>query len=248
MQSLGTVLITGGSRGIGAATARLAAAEGYDVCLTYATRADAARAVVAEVQSLGRRACCVQAEAAAPDFAERVLAGLPADFLPLVGLVNNAGITGPLGPFLQASAQTLREVFDVNVMATLLLTQAVVRRWREEGSTGSVVNLSSVAASLGSPGEYVHYAASKGAIETFTVGLGKELAAAGIRVNAVSPGTTLTEIHAAAGEPGRPQRLASRIPMQRPGEADEIAQAIVWLLSERASYVTGTVVKVAGGM
>ncbi|WP_157268400.1 SDR family oxidoreductase [Azohydromonas aeria] len=248
MDGLGTLLITGGSRGIGAATARLAACSGYDVCLTYASRPDAAQAVAAEVEAAGRRALCVQADARDADFAERVLAGIPEAFGPLVGLVNNAGITGPLGAFPQAKPETLRAVFEVNVLSLMLLTQRVVQRWQAQGQGGCVVNVSSVAATLGSPGEYVHYAASKAAVETFTVGLGKELAAQGIRVNCVSPGTTLTDIHAAMGDPGRPQRVAARIPMQRPGHAEEIAEAIIWLLSDKAAYVTGTVLKVAGGM
>ncbi|NML17246.1 SDR family oxidoreductase [Azohydromonas caseinilytica] len=248
MNSLGTVLITGGSRGIGAATARLVAAGGYDVCFTYASRHEAAQGVVAEVQALGRQAAALQADAGDTAAADGLLQRIPASLPPLVGLVNNAGITGPLGPFLQASPATMRQVLEVNVLGLMLLTQQVARRWRDEGRGGSIVNVSSIAATLGAPGEYVHYAASKAAVEGFTVGLAKELAGDGIRVNAVSPGTTLTDIHAAAGEPGRPQRVAARIPMRRPGEAHEIAEAIVWLLSQRSSYVTGSVLKVAGGL
>lgn len=248
MNSQGTLLITGGSRGIGAATARLAAAHGYEVCFTYVAHHEAAHAVVAEIEALGRQAWCLQADAGDPDFADKVLRHIPASFPPLVALVNNAGITGPLGAFVDSSAATMRQVLEVNVLGLMLLTQQVVRRWREAGRGGSIVNVSSIAATLGAPGEYVHYAASKAAVEAFTVGLAKELAEHGIRVNAVSPGTTLTDIHAAAGEPGRPQRVAARIPMRRPGEAQEIAQAIVWLLSAGASYTTGTVLKVAGGL
>jgi NAD(P)-dependent dehydrogenase (short-subunit alcohol dehydrogenase family) len=173
---------------------------------------------------------------------------LPPSFEPLAGLVNNTGITGPLGPFASASPETMRRVLDVNVLATMVLTQRVVQRWLDARTGGSIVNVSSIAAALGAPGEYVHYAASKAAVEAFTVGLAKELAEHDIRVNAVSPGTTLTDIHAAAGEPERPARVAARIPMKRPAEASEIAEAIVWLLSARASYVTGTVLKVAGGL
>jgi NAD(P)-dependent dehydrogenase (short-subunit alcohol dehydrogenase family) len=210
MASQGTILITGASRGIGAATARLAAARGYEVCFTYAAQHEAAGGVVAEIKALGRQAWCLQADAGDPAFADKVL--------------------------------------EVNVLGLMLLTQQVVRRWREAGRGGSIVNVSSIAATLGAPGEYVHYAASKAAVEAFTVGLAKELAEYGIRVNAVSPGTTLTGIHAAAGEPGRPQRVAARIPMRRPGEAQEMAEAILWLLSSHASYATGTVLKVAGGL
>lgn len=248
MNDPGTVLITGGSRGIGAATARLAAAAGHAVCITYATQQGPADALVAEILAAGGRAACLQADMGDPQVAETLLDRVPAALPALYGLVNNAGITGPLGSFGEASRATLQQVLDVNVLGTMLLTQQAVRRWRAAGRGGVVVNVSSIAAVLGAPGEYVHYAASKAAVEAFTVGLAKELAEQRIRVNAVSPGTTLTDIHAAAGEPGRPQRVAARIPMRRPGEAPEIAEAIVWLLSDKASYVTGSVLKVAGGL
>ena len=248
MNETGTVLITGGSRGIGAATARLAAASGHAVCITYATQPAAAQALVAQIRAAGGQADCLQADVGDPDVAESLLDRLPPALPPLRGLVNNAGITGPLGGFAQATRATLQQVLDVNVLGTMLLTQQAVRRWCAAGQGGVVVNVSSIAATLGAPGEYVHYAASKAAVEAFTVGLAKELAEEGIRVNAVSPGTTLTGIHATAGEPGRPQRVAARIPMPRPGEAPEIAEAIVWLLSDKASYVTGSVLKVAGGL
>lgn len=248
MNDPGTVLITGGSRGIGAATARLAAAAGHAVCITYAAQQGPADALVAEIVAAGGRAACLQADVGDPQVAETLLDRVPAALPALYGLVNNAGITGPLGSFGEASRATLQQVLDVNVLGTMLLTQQAVRRWRAAGRGGVVVNVSSIAAVLGAPGEYVHYAASKAAVEAFTVGLAKELAEQRIRVNAVSPGTTLTDIHAAAGEPGRPQRVAARIPMRRPGEAPEIAEAIVWLLSDKASYVTGSVLKVAGGL
>jgi len=248
MNPPGTVLITGGSRGIGAATARLAAAAGHDVCFTYAARHDAAHALVAEIEAGGRKAFCLQADAGDAQAAGAVLERIPAGFAPLAGLVNNAGITGPLGPFLDTTLDTMRQVLDVNVLGLMRLSQCVIAQWRAEGRAGSIVNVSSIAATLGAPGEYVHYAASKAAVEGFTVGLAREMAEHGIRVNAVSPGTALTGIHAAAGEPGRPQRVAARIPMRRPAQAQEIAEAIVWLLSGRASYVTGTVLKVAGGL
>lgn len=244
----GTVLITGASRGIGAQTARLAAAAGHDVAITWVARPDAAAAVVADIEALGRRAVAIQADVADASSADQVLAAIPVDFPPLVGLVNNAGITGPLGRFVDADDAMIRRVFDVNVFGLMQLTRQVVARWLAEGRGGAVVNLSSIAATAGAAGEYVHYAASKAAVEAFTVGLARELATSGIRVNAVSPGTTLTDIHATAGDPGRPQRVATRIPMQRPGRASEIAEVVVWLLSERASYVTGTVVKATGGL
>jgi NAD(P)-dependent dehydrogenase (short-subunit alcohol dehydrogenase family) len=246
--STGTILITGGSRGIGAETARLLAAAGHDVCFTYESRHDAAAALVREIEQSGNRAFSIQANVADPESAARVLQALPSSFAPLTGLVNNAGITGPLGSFAETSHDTLRQVMDVNVLGPMYLTQAVVSKWRAAQRIGAVVNVSSIAASLGAAGEYVHYAASKAALETFTIGLAKELAEEGIRVNAVSPGTALTEIHAAAGEPGRPQRVAARIPMRRPAQAREIAEAIVWLLSDKSSYVTGSVLKVAGGL
>lgn len=245
----GTLLVTGGSRGIGAATVRRLAAEGHDVVFTYLAQHAAAQALVDELAARGAgRAHALQADTGDPDSHERVLDALPAGWAPWGGLVNNTGITGPLGPFLDTTPETMRRVLEVNVLGLMLLTQRMVRHWREAGRGGTVVNVSSVAAITGSPGEYVHYAASKAAVETFTVGLARELGATGIRVNAVSPGTTQTDIHATAGEPGRPQRIAARIPMGRPGEAPEIAEAIAWLLSDQASYVTGTVLKVAGGL
>jgi len=243
-----TVLVTGGSRGIGAETVRLLAEAGYAVCFTYTSRHGTAQALASELQAQGRVAAFLQVDladtAAAASLLERLQPHLP----PLAGLVNNAGITGPLGSFVDASPRTLRQVFDVNVLATMLLCRQAARAWLAAGRTGTIVNVSSIAATLGAPGEYVHYAASKAAVEAFTVGLAKELAGQGIRVNCVSPGTTLTEIHAAAGEPGRPERVAARIPLGRPAEAAEIAEAIAWLLSPRASYVTGSVLKVAGGL
>ncbi|WP_225785489.1 SDR family oxidoreductase [Xenophilus sp. Marseille-Q4582] len=252
-EQTGTVLITGGSRGIGAATVRLAAQAGHAVCFTYQSRAQAAQALVDEVRAAGGRAHALQAEVRDGASAAALLQRLPADFPPLTGLVNNVGITGPLGAFEKLGEATLREVFEVNVIGAMLLAQQVLARWRATPAASptahrSIVNVSSIAATLGAPGEYVHYAASKAALEAFTVGLAKEVAPQGVRVNCVSPGTTLTEIHATAGEPGRPQRVAARIPMGRPGEAEEIAQAIVWLLSPQASYATGSVLKVAGGL
>ena len=253
---IGTVLITGGSRGIGAATVRLLAQAGYAVCFTYQSRSETAQALVDELARTDGRIHAVQAEVRDGASAAALLQRIPADFPPLTGLVNNVGITGPLGPFDTLTEATLREVFEVNVLGAMLLAQQVLAHWRalpppveESHATGrSIVNVSSVAATSGAPGEYVHYAASKAALEVFTVGLAKEVAPHGVRVNCVSPGTTLTEIHAAAGEPGRPQRVAARIPMGRAGEAEEIAQAIVWLLSPQASYATGSVLKVAGGL
>jgi NAD(P)-dependent dehydrogenase (short-subunit alcohol dehydrogenase family) len=242
------LLVTGGSRGIGAAIVRLACEDGFQVSFTYATQQQAALALVQEVEAKGARAQAIQAELGDPACAPRVFDEAEKGLGPVTALVNNAGITGPLGRFEQASLETLRRVLDVNVLATMAFSQQAVRRWRAAASAGCIVNVSSIAASLGAPGEYVHYAAAKAAVEGFTVGLGKELAAESIRVNAVSPGTTLTDIHAAAGEPGRPARVAARIPMQRPARPQEIAEAVRWLLTERASYVTATVLRAAGGL
>jgi NAD(P)-dependent dehydrogenase (short-subunit alcohol dehydrogenase family) len=244
----GTVLVTGGSRGIGAETVMLLAREGHDVCFTYLANAGAAEQVVSRVRNGGGRAWAIQADAGDPESAARILSRIPAEAAPLAGLVNNAGITGPLGLFIGTDLATMTRVFDVNVLGVLALTQKVVARWLAEARPGVVVNVSSIAATLGSPSEYVHYAASKAAVEAFTIGLGKELAAKGIRVNCVSPGTSRTDIHAAAGDPDRAARVATRIPMGRAGEAGEIAEAIAWLVSDRSSYVTGTVLRVAGGL
>ncbi|OVZ64866.1 oxidoreductase [Pigmentiphaga sp. NML080357] len=244
----GTVIVTGGSRGIGAATVRLAAAAGYDVCFTYREQDAAAHDQVREIQALGRQAMCVKADAGGDTAAEHVFELAGALPQPVTALVNNAGITGPIGPFSATTAATMRRVLDVNVMGTMLFSQQAVRRWLEEGRAGSIVNISSIAATLGAPGEYVHYAASKAAVEGFTVGLAREVAAQGIRVNAVSPGTALTDIHATAGEPDRPRRIAAKVPMGRVAHAEEIAEAVVWLLSDKARYVTGAVLRAAGGL
>lgn len=244
----GTVLVTGGSRGIGAAVARLCARDGWRVAVNYLSDAQAAHTVVSEIRHGGG-----DAQAFAADLGDA--AAIPALFdaverdmgLPLA-LVNNAGITGGLGRFADLREDVLRAVIDLNLVATLLCSQYLVRRWTGAGTQGRIVNISSVAAATGSPHEYVHYAASKAAVETFTVGLTRELAGQGIRVNAVAPGVTHTDIHAAGGDPHRAERLASRIPLGRAADPQEIAEAVAWLLSEKASYATGTVMRVAGGL
>ncbi len=240
------LIITGASRGIGAATARLAARQGYPVCVNYIHDGKAADAVVDEIRVAGGTAFAMQADiAAAPDII-RLFDAAEAEFGAVSGLVNNAGITGPIGVFVNADRDVLRRVFDVNVHGSFMCAQEAVRRF-SRGGKGAIVNLSSVAATTGAPGEYVHYAASKAAIEAFTLGLAREVADAGIRVNAVAPGSTLTDIHATAGEPDRPKRVQARIPMRRLAEPAEIAEAILWLLSDAASYVTGTVLRAGGG-
>lgn len=244
-----TLLITGASRGIGAATAVLAARHGWNVALNYRTEAATAESVAAEVRALGRQARTYAAdvadEAAVRAMFERVEVEMP----PLRGLVNNAGVVDRQARLDQMDVARWRRMFEVNVIGTLLCAQLAVRRMSSlhGGAGGAIVNVSSVAATLGSPGWYVDYAASKGAIDTFTVGLARELATEGVRVNAVRPGIIDTDIHASGGAPDRARQSVPLIPMRRPGHAQEIAQAIVWLLSDEASYTTGAILDVSGG-
>ena len=242
-------LITGAGRGIGAATARLLAERGFDIAINYTRNAAAAEGVAAEVRSLGRRALLVRADVAVEaevlvmfDAVDRGLGRISA-------LVNNAGIVDMKARLDEMSTARLKRMLDVNVLGTLVCSREAIKRMstRHGGTGGSIVNLSSIAASLGAPGMYVDYAASKGAIDSLTLGLAREVATEGVRVNAVRPGIIDTEIHADSGDADRPQKSESIIPMQRPGTALEIAQAIVWLVSDDASYVTGTVLGVSGG-
>lgn len=242
------VIVTGGSRGIGAAICRAAATAGYGVCLSYVENAAAAEGVCAAITAAGGEAIAVRGDVADPNFAGRLFDAAAERLGPAVALVNNAGVTGRLAPFREATVETMRRVLDVNLLGTMVCAQEAVRRWAASGTAGRIVNLSSIAATLGAPNEYVVYAATKAGVETFTLGLAKEVAAAGIRVNAVAPGTVYTDIHATAGEPDRPARVVSRVPMGRIGEPEEIAEAVVWLLSDKASYVTGTVLRVSGGV
>ncbi|MFF0990012.1 SDR family NAD(P)-dependent oxidoreductase [Kocuria nitroreducens] len=236
-------VVTGGGRGIGAAISRRLAAEGHDVVITYRQDQDAAERIADDVRRRGRRALTAAVETTDP----RSVAGLfdrVASFGVLTGLVNNAGAAAAVGPLDTNDLESIRRDLDVNLFGVIACTQLAIGRLRSHGG-GAVVNISSVAASLGGPGTYVHYAAAKAGVEAFTVGLAKELAAENIRVNAVAPGTVWTDFHA---DPDRPAKVAATIPMGRAGRPEEISGAVAWLLSDDASYTTGTTIKVAGGL
>lgn len=243
------VLVTGGSRGIGAAVARLAAARGYTVCLSYARDRAAAGAVVDEIARAGGRAFAFQADVAQEEDVLRLFREVDAVCGGLDALVNNAGTLETQMRVEDMGAERIRRVLETNVLGSFLCAREAVRRMstRHGGRGGAIVNLSSRAARLGSPGEYVDYAASKAAVDTLTLGLAKEVAADGIRVNAVAPGLIHTGIHALGGEPGRIERLKDGVPMKRGGEPEEVAYAVLWLLSDEASYTTGTILDVSGG-
>lgn len=242
------VLITGGSRGIGAATVRQAAEAGAAVGFTFLQDGDAAAALCTELRARGARVHALQGDVGDATFAARCFDDMQEQLGAVTALVNNAGITGLHGPFVDLPLEVMQRTLQVNVLGTMLFAQEAARRWRAAGIAGGMVNISSAAATLGSPKEYVHYAASKAAIEAFTIGLGKELAGEGIRVNAVAPGTAMTGIHAAGGAPDRPAQVVGRVPLQRIAEPGEIANAVLWLLSDDASYVAATVLRVAGGL
>jgi len=243
------LLVTGGGRGIGAATSRLAAHRGWDVCVAYRSDAAAARAVADEVRAAGRRALAVAADVASEEQVVRLFEAVDRGLGPLDGLVNNAGALERQATVAEMDAARIGRVLATNVTGSFLCAREAVRRMstRRGGRGGAIVNLSSAAARLGSPGEYVDYAAAKAAVDTFTIGLAKEVAAEGIRVNAVRPGLIHTTIHASGGEPGRVARLAGTVPVGRGGTPEEVAAAVLWLLSDEASYVTGAVLDVAGG-
>ncbi len=240
------LLITGGSRGIGAATARLAAQAGYRLCLNYAHNQSAANQLKDELQADGAYVLCFQADVSDESRVLAMFAEIDTTFGRLDGLVNNAGILEPQSDLVDMDTGRWRRVLETNVIGSFICAREAVKRMRKQ-KNGAIVNLSSRAASLGAPHEYVDYAASKGAIDSMTYGLAKEVANLGIRVNAVRPGLIKTDIHASGGEPGRVERLQSGVPMQRGGTAEEVAETIIWLLSEKASYLTGTCIDVSGG-
>ena len=240
------MLITGGSRGIGAAVARAAAKDGYRVAINYASRREPAEKLVAEIEAAGGKAIALKGDVsknadvvAMFDEAEKVLG-------PVTAVVNNAGITGKSSPLAKADPAVIRECIDINVTGAILVAREAARRMLPKKS-GIIVNLSSAASTMGSPGEYVWYAASKGAIDSFTRGLAREVAAEGVRVNAVSPGIIDTEIHLSTGLPNRMPQLRELVPMRREGSAEEVAESILWLMSESASYVAGANLRVGGG-
>ncbi len=243
------LLVTGGSRGIGAATCRLAAAQGWAVAVNYAANSLAADEVVREIRAAGGRALAVQAAVADEAQVLRMFDQVDAKLGRLTGLVNNAGVVDVTARVEDMSVARWKRMFDINVIGSLVCAREAARRMstKRGGSGCSIVNLSSAAARLGAPGQYVDYAAAKGAIDAFTIGLAKEVAAEGIRVNAVRPGLIDTEIHASGGLPNRVKDLQHMVPMQRGGTADEVAQAIVWLLSDAASYTTMSLIDVSGG-
>jgi len=243
------MLITGASRGIGAATARLAAQQGYALCLNYHQRADAANAVLEQVLGLGVTAIAVKADVADETQVLHMFDVIDREFGRLDVLVNNAGMLEQQMRLEQMDAARWSRVLGANVIGSFLCAREAIKRMstRHGGKGGAIVNLSSVAARLGAPGEYIDYAAAKGAIDSMTLGLAKEVASEGIRVNAVRPGVIHTDIHAAGGEPDRVERVKASVPMGRGGQAEEIAEAILWLASEKASYTSGALLDVAGG-
>lgn len=245
----GTLIVTGASRGIGAAIALLAARSGYAVAVNFRSGKKEAEAVVSKIAALGGRAIAIQADISREREILRLFETAECELGPIKALVNNAGVTGGFARVEDVSAAAIEEVFAVNVTGAMLCSREAVRRMsmKRGGTGGVIVNISSRAAHTGSPGEWVHYAASKGAIDSFTIGLAREAATEGIRVNAVAPGLIDTEIHAANGEPGRLQRLVGTIPMGRAGQPEEVAEAVVWLLSPKASYITGAILEAGGG-
>ena len=242
-------VVTGGGRGIGAATALALAGGGWDVAVGYRAKSAPASEIVAACRGLGRTAIAVEADVASEAAVEALFATVDRDLGPIGALVNNAGIVESRARVDEIAAVRLHRLFAVNVIGAFLCAREAVRRMstRHGGPGGVIVNVGSAASRLGSPGEWVDYAATKGAIDTMTIGLAREVANEGIRVNGVRPGLIATEFHASAGEPDRVARLSGQVPMRRAGEAAEVAAAIVWLCSDEASYVTGSILDVSGG-
>ncbi len=245
----GVVVVTGGSRGIGAATARLAAARGLSVCVNYTSDAEAAQRVVAEIVAAGGKSIAVKADVADEAAVVGLFETCDRELGRVSVLVNNAGVVAPAARVDQMDAERIMRLLRINVLGSFLAAREAIRRMStlHGGHGGVIVNISSAAARLGSPGEYVDYAASKGAIDTMTLGLAREVATEGIRVVAIRPGLIETEIHASQGAVGRVERLAPAIPVKRAGTAQEVAEAVVWLISDAASYVTGSILDVSGG-
>ena len=243
------LLVTGASRGIGAATAKLAARHGYAVAVNYTSNRAAADSVAEEIRAGGGKAFAVQADVAHEDQILAMFERIDREFGRLTALVNNAGVVDVSQRVDEMSTQRLKRMFDINVLGTIVCAREAIKRMstKHGGSGGAIVNVSSAASRLGSPGQYVDYAAAKGAVDAFTMGLAKEVAAEGIRVNAVRPGLIETDIHASGGIPDRVKQLAHLVPMQRGGTAEEVAESIVWLLSPEASYVTMSLLEVSGG-
>jgi NAD(P)-dependent dehydrogenase (short-subunit alcohol dehydrogenase family) len=246
---LGALIVTGASRGIGAAIARLAAARGYAVAVNFCTGEAEAQTVANSIVAEGGRALAIHADISCEEQIIELFQIAERELGPIKALVNNAGITGGFARVEGVTAEAIRKTFAINVTGAMLCAREAVRRMSTSrgGSGGAIVNISSRAAHTGAPGEWVHYAASKGAIDSFTIGLAREVATEGIRVNAVAPGLTETDLHAANGEPGRLQRLMPSIPMRRAGLPHEIAEGVLWLLSPAASYVTGAILEIGGG-
>ncbi len=243
------MIITGGGRGIGAATARLAAEHGYDVCVNFLKDESSAKGIVEEIRRTGQKAIAVAGDVSSEADVLRIFAETDRSLGKVTALVNNAGIVDRSMRVELMSAARLARMFAVNVSGSFLCAREAVKRMskRHGGAGGVIVNVSSAAARLGSPGDYVDYAASKGAIDTFTIGLAKEVAAEGIRVNAVRPGVIRTDIHSTSGDPDRVERIGKAAPLARAGEAEEVARAVLWLASDEASYTTGSILDVTGG-
>ena len=249
MQEMGTLIVTGASRGIGAAIARLGAERGYAVAVNFSRGEREAKKIAAEINAAGGSALAIRADVSQEAQILELFTNAERELGSIKALVNNAGITGGFARVENVTAAAIEKTFSVNVTGAILCAREAVRRMstRRGGAGGAIVNISSIAVRTGAAGEWVHYAASKGAIDSFTLGLAREVASEGIRVNAVAPGLVETEIHAANGEPGRLQRLMPTIPMNRAGQPHEVAEAVLWLLSPAASYVTGSILEIGGG-